>query len=158
MLGLGADDDDPNAIRRAYRNAVRGSHPDRPGGDAVVFRRSVAAFELLIVTVEQTVTPTVRTSEPVRTTTDPPADGIDDEAARVGLDLLMLGLDRVGEVTYLDRSLALVEGVLPHPSGALQVLIVGGADGSAKVVDVTHLGGDDAPTPAEIQRLLTAEA
>jgi len=148
VLGLGPDAVDPEAVRRAYRDAVRTFHPDRPGGDAVRFRRSVAAFELLTVTVDQTVIPVVCTTEATRGPAETP---------KVGLELLVLGLDRVGEVTYLDRSLALVEGVLPHPCGALQVLIVGGTDGSAQVVDVTNLGGGDAPPPDEIQRLLTAE-
>ena len=145
VLGLGPDDRDPDVVRRAYRHAVRRHHPDRPGGDPVRFRRSVLAFELLTVAVEPAASPVVA---PV----SPPTGPRRETAAR--LDLLMVGLDRVGEVTYLDRSLALVEGVLPHPGGALQVLIVGNADGSGQVVDVIHLGGGDGPTPEEIHRLL----
>ncbi len=149
VLGLGPDDHDPDVVRHAYRHAVRRHHPDRPGGDPVRFRRSVLAFELLTVTVEPAATPAVApVADPVPAPTEPPRE----RAAR--LDLLMVGLDRVGEVTYLDRSLALVEGVLPHPGGALQVLLVGNADGSGQVVDVIHLGGGDAPTPGEIHRLL----
>lgn len=153
VLGLGAADRDPELVRRAYRAAVRRHHPDRPGGDADRFRRSVLAFELLTLTVEHTVIPAVCTSEPAPAS----AERVDSVAMGVRLDLLVRGLDEVGEVTYLDRSLALAEGVLPHACGALQVLIAGNADGSARVVDVTHLGGGDAPTTDEIQRLLTGE-
>ena len=156
VLGLPAGDHDPDTVRRAYRAAVRRHHPDRPGGDAVRFRRSVLAFELLAVPLEQAA-PTVRPPRAAPVATDRSADPID-AATGVRLDLLMYGLDRVGEVTYLDRSLALVEGVLPHPAGALQVLIAGTQDGSARVVDVTRLGGGDAPTSDEIQRLLTRAA
>ena len=150
VLGLGPQDRDPDVVRRAYRHAVRRHHPDRPGGDPVRFRRSVLAFELLTVAVDPAATPVVA---PVAEPVPAPAGPFPEAAAR--LDLLMVGLDRIGEVTYLDRSLALVEGVLPHTAGALQVLIVGTPDGSAQVVDVTHLGGGDAPTTEEIHRLLT---
>lgn len=58
-------------------------------------------------------------------------------------------------MTYVDRSVMLVEGVLPHADGALQVLIAGGIDENASVVDVTCLDGGDAPSIGEIHRLLT---
>ena len=147
LLGLRADDHDPQALRRAYRRAVRRHHPDRPDGDAVRFRQSVLAFEVLTATSGQAIIPV---ASPVESPSEPPPPS--ESGAR--LDLLMVGLDRVGEVTYLDRSLALVEGVLPHPAGALQVLIVGNIDGTASLVDVTRLDGGDAPTIEEIHRLL----
>ena len=158
VLGLAPGADDSAALRRAYREAVRAHHPDRPGGDAERFRRSVVAFELLAVTGDQTVTPAVSTRAPIPTPADTPAEPVDAAVPGVRLDLLMHRLDRIGEVTYLDRSLALVEGVLPHPCGALQILIAGTGAGSARVVDVINLGGGDAPTPDEIHRLLSAEA
>ncbi len=157
VLGLTPGADDPTALRRAYREAVRAHHPDRPSGDAHRFRRSVLAFELLSVTVDGTVTPAVSTSEPAPVPPDAPDERLDAAVFGVRLDRLMQGLDRVGEVTYLDRSLALVEGVLPYPCGALQVLIVGGTDGSARVVDVINLGGGEAPTADEIHRLLAGD-
>lgn len=146
VLGLGSDDRDPQRLRHAYRRAVRRHHPDRPDGDAVRFRRSVLAFELLTADMHQAIIPVVDRAEPPSPPTPEPV---------TGLDQLMVGLDRVGEVTYLDRSLALVEGVVPHADGALQVLIAGGIDGSAHVVDVTRLEGGDGPSVEEIHRLLT---
>jgi hypothetical protein len=149
VLGLGPDDRDPDDLRRAYRRAVRRHHPDQPDGDAVRFRESVLAFELLTVTPDETVAPIGAASNPPSSTPAPPSEPTD------RLDLLMVGLDRVGEVTYLDRALMLVEGVLPHADGALQVLITGGTDGNARVVDVIRLDGGDAPSPGEIHRLLS---
>ena len=57
VLGLRPDDRDPDRLRRAYRHTVRSHHPDRPGGDAVRFRQSVVAFELLAVTADQAIVP-----------------------------------------------------------------------------------------------------
>jgi hypothetical protein len=148
LLGLRRDVHDPELLRRAYRHAVRRHHPDRADGDAVRFRQSVVAFELLAAAMDQAIVPMAEATESPPTTPTPP-----DPSTR--LDVLMVGLDRVGEVTYLDRSLALVEGVLPHPDGALQVLIAGGGDGNARVVDVTRLDGGSAPTADEIHQLLT---
>lgn len=92
MLGLGPDGHNPDELRRAYRRAVHRHHPDRPDGDAVQFRESVLAFELLTVTPDQAITPVVPPSETVPSTAGPAPE----PSAR--LDLLMLGLDRIGSV------------------------------------------------------------
>lgn len=116
------------------------------------FRESVRAFELLAVTFDQGAGPGPSAPE-----ASPQAGGLSPEPV-TRLDLLVTGLDRLGEVTYLDRSLGLVEGVLPQPGGALQILIVGGTGGTARVVDVVRLDGGDAPSADEIHQLLTEAA
>ncbi|WP_333586141.1 J domain-containing protein [Phenylobacterium sp.] len=45
-LGVGAQAT-PGELRRAFRQAAKSVHPDRPGGDAEAFRRLVAAYDLL---------------------------------------------------------------------------------------------------------------
>ena len=37
----------PIAVRSAYRRRALATHPDKPGGSAVVFRKIVSAFEVL---------------------------------------------------------------------------------------------------------------
>ena len=118
------------------------------------FRESVRAFELLAVTFDEGAGPGPGPSAPEAS---PQAGGPSPEPV-TRLDLLVTGLDRLGEVTYLDRSLGLVEGVLPQPDGALQILIVGGIDGTARVVDVVRLDGGSAPSADEIHQLLTEAA
>lgn len=46
-------------LRRAFRDAAKTAHPDRPGGDAERFREVVEAYHLL-----QHLKPTARTSQP----------------------------------------------------------------------------------------------
>ena len=46
LLGVGPDADD-RALRKAYREAAKRAHPDRPTGDAALFREVQAAYRLL---------------------------------------------------------------------------------------------------------------
>ncbi|MDR6626319.1 DnaJ domain-containing protein [Caulobacter segnis] len=46
LLGVGPDADD-RALRKAYREAAKRAHPDRPTGDAALFRDVQAAYRLL---------------------------------------------------------------------------------------------------------------
>ena len=50
-LGVGAQAT-PGELRRAFRQAAKSVHPDRPGGDAEAFRRLVAAYDLLRTAAE----------------------------------------------------------------------------------------------------------
>lgn len=46
LLGVGPDADE-RALRKAYREAAKRAHPDRPTGDAALFREVQAAYRLL---------------------------------------------------------------------------------------------------------------
>ena len=46
VLGL-ADGVDSSAVRKAYRRLSLSAHPDKPGGDALLFQRIVRAYETL---------------------------------------------------------------------------------------------------------------
>lgn len=46
LLGVGPDADE-RALRKAYREAAKRAHPDRPTGDAARFREVQAAYRLL---------------------------------------------------------------------------------------------------------------
>lgn len=56
-LGLRAEPD-AAGLRAAFRQAVKRTHPDRPGGDAEALRSVVAAYELLKTAPPATVTTT----------------------------------------------------------------------------------------------------
>jgi curved DNA-binding protein len=46
ILGV-APGADERELRAAYREAAKRAHPDRPGGDAALFRDVLAAYRLL---------------------------------------------------------------------------------------------------------------
>lgn len=46
LLGVGPDADE-RELRKAYREAAKRAHPDRPTGDAALFRDVLAAYRLL---------------------------------------------------------------------------------------------------------------
>lgn len=67
LLGVGPDADE-RELRKAYREAAKRAHPDRPTGDAALFRDVLSAYRLL---QDNPVRPT---HFPPAVTTSPPAD------------------------------------------------------------------------------------
>lgn len=66
LLGVTPDADE-RELRKAYREAAKRAHPDRPTGDAALFRDVLAAYRLLQETpvVRTTFPPVVATAAPL---------------------------------------------------------------------------------------------
>lgn len=133
---LGVDADAEWAtIRSEYRRRIREAHPDVAGGDherATALNRALAV--LLQARAEGTLHAPRETPTPVP---ESPRQRLADDVHLVGNDTLIVdappdetlrrvvaGLDRIGEVTYLDRSGPIAEAIVVLEDGSSHSLVV----------------------------------
>jgi hypothetical protein len=177
LLGVGPEADHPT-IRTAYRRLIRRSHPDvNTGADAGDrTRRLTEAYRLLVSA------PLAQRDLPGRTRGERPESGADSSGAAarrattvavalvdpetIGvaappdetLLLLLEAAHRLGEVSYLDRSVGLVEIVVEFiaaPTSSVVLSLQGRATGVTEVFcTVEPLSGGTAPSAAAVTRLL----
>jgi hypothetical protein len=142
----------PEEVRAAYRRLIRDAHPDRGGTDGI---RAAALNEAYAVLIRRrrtrpggtsptgSATPGTPPSRPAGAASRPvgqvPAEVLDGDTIHIAapadeaLALLVEACHRIGHVSYLDRSCAILEAMVTVPDqGTCSLLITlqGRADGT----------------------------
>ncbi len=176
ILGVGASAS-PDEVRIAYRSQIRTHHPDRAGSSSSA--RAASITEAYRVLVERGPAPpeepTVRTPGtaagpvPPRATTEVPAFGAP-PVGRVDEDTLALGappdesfrwlLDAahdVGEITYVDRSMPIMEVLCRfegEPATSLLLTLQGRGERTEVFCTVESIEARPAPPTSAVVDLL----
>lgn len=154
LLGL-RDDADLDEVRRAFRAEIRAHHPDLGGDDGTTARQLIDAYRLLSSPAppapsaeprdEPPVTPVVEVVGLVRLDADTLAIGAPaDEAFK----LLTDAAHEVGEVTYLDRSVPILEVLcrfVDEPATSLVLTVQGRATHTEVFCTVESIEARPAP-------------
>ena len=129
-LGV-ADDATWPAVRAAYRTAIRRAHPDVAGGSS---RRAVtlnvAYATLLRARLGTTATPAAPPAPAAPTRWVGPVEVLEGDTIRLPLPpdeafvAILEACHRVGDVTYVDRSCAILETLVPIPGEGACSLVV----------------------------------
>jgi hypothetical protein len=169
VLGVAADAP-AEAVRAAFRAAVRTQHPDRSGRPgSVAVSRLVEARRALLAPVAVGAPappppPPRRPAVPLDLHVEGDTLLVHDDPATVMARLLEAG-HALGEITYLDRGVGLVEVLIqvqepddPAPAAcSLVASLQGRLDGVEVFCTVERLDGHPAPPVAPIVAALAAE-
>ena len=169
MLGVG-----PSApwadVRRAYRSLIRSRHPDRAGtGSTDEAARIIAAYGVLRAQRNAPPAPSANrpearaatTSPPYRPPTRPPPGvppativRLDDDTIAFGAPadetflLLLEAAHDIGEVTYVDRSVPILEAICQFvgtPTVSLVITLQGRNDGTEAFCTVESIEARPGP-------------
>jgi curved DNA-binding protein len=179
LLGVGATADDAE-LRRAYRQALRRTHPDLPGGTADATRRVVAAYRLLaeVPATSPASGPTAarasaaaagpRAAPPSAAASPPSAVSVTVDGDTVAADLpagdLLAMLHevghRIGDVTFVDRESGLLEVVVTFegygPCSVVLTLQGRSAGLTEAFCTVEPLAGGPSPPAEAVAELLAS--
>lgn len=159
-------------IRRSFRSRIRSEHPDVDGNDGTVARALIAAYRFLLETCDDGTVPDgsdrlegapppetvplgyVETVSVARLTDDTIALGAPaDEAFRLICD----AAHDVGEITYLDRSVPIIEVLcrfVGEPATSLVVTVQGRATHTEAFCTVESIEAREAPPTGAVVDLL----
>lgn len=149
---LGVDDTTgPDELRAAFRRALRRTHPDLPGGDGDAARQVLAAYELLAAL------PPVEPPSHAAVTVD--GDTIAAELPAGDLfELLVAAADEIGDITYLDADIGLLEVLLQvaghGPCSVVLTLQGRGLGVTEAMCTVEPVGSWAAPPPEVVAAVL----
>ncbi len=149
MLGV-APDASWAAVRSAYRRAIRAAHPDVAGGSSSRAATLNVAYATLVRARR------AAPSEPVRSRPRPPRVGpievLDGDTLRVAAPpdeaflAVLEACHRIGDVTYVDRSCAILETLVRIPGEGACSLVVSfqgralGTDAFCTLEAIEHVG------------------
>ena len=137
LLGVSAADDWAT-VRAAYRQRIRQAHPDVVTGQAEAAARINAAYTYLARARRTGTAPAAPLPRPTRAPAPPrPRRAIAADVELLGTDTLIMqtppdetfarllvALDRLGEITFVDRSCPIVEAVLVLDDGTSHSLVL----------------------------------
>ena len=152
---LGVDDTTgPAALRAAFRQALRRTHPDLHGGDGTAAREVLAAFELLASLPEPEQEP-----EPVHDLVSLDGDTVSAELPAGDLfEMLVAVGERIGDVSYLDPEGGLLEVLLQvaghGPCSVVLTLQGRGLGLTEAMCTVEPVGSWPAPPPEVVAAVL----
>jgi hypothetical protein len=137
QLGLGNDPTWPE-VRAAYRALIQAAHPDRAGGDTQRAAALNAAYATL-VRARRTGDLAQPPPPPPQPWPDEPPELLDGDTIRLAVPAdeafvrLLDAAHRIGDVTYVDRSCAIFEALVPvdgQGACSLVVTLQGRAEGT----------------------------
>jgi len=162
-------------VRIAYRAQIAASHPDRPGGDAAraaLVTEAYATLELahregrLAERPPASPAPPPAAPRPPVEPLDEPPEVLDGDTVHLAAPpdeafaRLVDACHRIGDVTYIDRSCAILEALLPVDGEGVCSLVIslqGRADGTdafCTLEAIEHVGSP--PVRPIVERLVWA--